>query len=82
LDQHRIKKLNALIADHESRLLEFGHLEENEKRALLLAKARHNKLLSESLEETQERYAELHEAMQSEHMLGLTDLDFTRTGLK
>lgn len=81
MDRQRIEKLQALISDHERRFLEFGRLEEHEHRALQVAKSRHNKIISESLEETQERYAELHEAMQSEHILGLADLDFTRTGL-
>jgi hypothetical protein len=81
LDRLRIEKMQALIADHERRLFEFGRLEEDEHRALIVTKERHSKLLSESLDEKQERYAELHEAMQSEHTLGLSDLDFTLTEL-
>ena len=82
MDRQSIAKLQTLITDHERRLIEFGSLEEDEHRALQFAKARHNKLLSETLEETQERYAELHEGVQSDHILGLADLDMTRTGLK
>lgn len=81
LDRRRIEKLQEVITEHELRLLEFGRLDENENRALMVAKARHTKITSESSQETQERYAELHDAMQSEHTLGLIDLDFTRTGI-
>jgi hypothetical protein len=73
--------LQALITYHERRLIELGSLDEHEHRALAVARARKAKLLSETVQETQERYAELHDAMQSEHTLGLNDLDFTKTGL-
>jgi hypothetical protein len=81
LDQRRIEQMQALITDHERRLVEFGRLEAHEHRALLVAKARTTKLLSETVEETQERYADLYDAMLSEHASGLNDLDFSRTGL-
>ena len=81
MDRQRIEKLQELITGHERRLSEFGHLEDDEHRALTVATARREKLLSESLQETEERYAELHDAMQSEHTLGLHDLDFFQTGL-
>lgn len=73
--------MQALITYHERRLIELGSLDEHEHRVLTVARARKAKLLSETVQETQERYAELHDAMQSEHTLGLNDLDFSKTGL-
>lgn len=82
MDLSRIEKLQDVFGDHERRLFEFGRLEEHEHRAMIVAKERHAKFLSETWDEKNERYAELHEAMQSENTLGLNDLDFTLTGLK
>ena len=81
MDRRRIEKLQSVIMYYERRLLEIGSLEEGEHLALESTKAHHAKIVTESFEEKQERYAELHEAMQSEHTLGLNDLDFTRTGI-
>jgi hypothetical protein len=83
LDEARIVKLRHLIQDHERRLEHHGgKVDESMHRTLVAIKTRLSTLLSESEADTRERYAELHEAIQSDHILGLADLDFTRTGLK
>jgi ATP-dependent helicase/DNAse subunit B len=86
LDEARIQKLQQLISEQERRLQTKELLVDSDEynyihRSWNTAKTRLTSILSESHEEKEERYAELHESMQSEHMLGLSDLDFTRTGL-
>ena len=84
LDEERIRKFHELIADDERRLSSLNGDEDHyyaTHRDLVRYEAMLSKLSSETSSETEERYAELHESMVNNHDQGLSDLDFSRTGL-
>jgi hypothetical protein len=84
LDNERIRKLTELIADHERRLGSIEGDEDPDSKAhrhLVRSKSVLSKLLSETANEKEDRYAELHESMVANHDQGLSELDFTLTGL-
>jgi hypothetical protein len=84
LEKERIHKLHELISCHEKRL---GSLEGDEGQYheahsdLVRSKSVLSTLLSETTSEKEERYAELYESMVKNHDQGLSDLDFSQTGL-
>jgi hypothetical protein len=84
LDNERIRMLHELIAENEHKLVMLYEDKENYEATsydLVRAKDHLSKILGESVSETEERYAAIHESMLSEHDLGLADLDFSRTGI-
>jgi hypothetical protein len=84
LDKERIRKLKELIVNHERRLglMEGDEAHDSQTHCdLRRSKAVLSMLLSETANETKDRYAELHESMLKNHDQGLSDLDFSLTGL-